>query len=433
MKAYSSSCSCTASKRRVVSSIRSLLLTAGVLGFISCPRLVFGLDEKCPCYNPVTLPNIESFESEEICQLNDSCADECPLQGSWSNMERPDDWIDWLIHAGPTMTTGTGPNRDATSGVGKFAYVESSCEAIGYADKPAALLSPCFNLSGIPAAEFEFAYHMFGADMGDLNIDVSTDGCNNWTTIDTISGQQQASASAPWRRKLVNLIPYAKKNHLRIRLQGVTGPSYLSDIAVDDLTMRAAKCCDLAVTAVEAPGSRCSMGSQEQVAVRIQNLGYEDKSNFGISYRIDDGPIVSEIFTDQILAGGSYLYTFSTPADLSDPGEHVLTVTVNLDGDLRFENDTLSHTFWHLPTITQYPYVQDFENGKAGWLSGGINNTWALGTPNKRVIKGAASGVNSWTTGGLEGVYRNNEQSSLTGPCFDFSNLSLPSISMQAW
>jgi gliding motility-associated-like protein len=79
--------------------------------------------------------------------------------------------------------------------------------------------------------------------------------------------------------------------------------------------------------------------------------------------------------------------------------------------------------------IAAFPYHEDFESGANGWFSGGTNNDWALGTPAKPVITGAAQGANCWITGGLTASFYNfSERSWVQSPCFDFSGLAHPYI-----
>lgn len=82
-------------------------------------------------------------------------------------------------------------------------------------------------------------------------------------------------------------------------------------------------------------------------------------------------------------------------------------------------------------TINSYPYSEDFEMGPGGWVSGGLNNDWARGKPTKPAINTAGSGVNCWITGGLStSFYNYGERSWVQSPCFDFTNLNHPEISM---
>lgn len=84
--------------------------------------------------------------------------------------------------------------------------------------------------------------------------------------------------------------------------------------------------------------------------------------------------------------------------------------------------------------IAIFPYHENFETGPGGWNAGGLSNDWALGTPNKPTINGAASGNNCWITGGLTTSFYNfGERSYVESPCFDFTNLAHPYIFFNIW
>jgi gliding motility-associated-like protein len=85
-------------------------------------------------------------------------------------------------------------------------------------------------------------------------------------------------------------------------------------------------------------------------------------------------------------------------------------------------------------TISSYPFTEDFESSNGGWTDGGTSSDWAWGTPAKTVISGAASGNKCWITGGLNNsAYNNGENSYLTSPCFDFSALVNPKLSVSVF
>lgn len=84
--------------------------------------------------------------------------------------------------------------------------------------------------------------------------------------------------------------------------------------------------------------------------------------------------------------------------------------------------------------ITTYPYTQGFETAAGNWTSGGTGNDWAWGSPSKAYITTAGGGTKCWVTGGLTGsFYNNGERSFVVSPCFDFSTLSNPVISMKVY
>jgi len=82
--------------------------------------------------------------------------------------------------------------------------------------------------------------------------------------------------------------------------------------------------------------------------------------------------------------------------------------------------------------ISTFPYSEDFESGPGGWFSGGQNDDWAIGTPQKPIINSAGSGTQAWITGGLIAPFYNyGERSWVQSPCFDFSSLNFPVVSFK--
>jgi hypothetical protein len=85
------------------------------------------------------------------------------------------------------------------------------------------------------------------------------------------------------------------------------------------------------------------------------------------------------------------------------------------------------------PAITvNNGYSQSFDSGADGWIAGGENSSWQLGTPNKSVIKGASSGPNAWVTN-LTSTNNQDESSWVLSRCFDFSQASKPVFSIDIW
>jgi len=90
-------------------------------------------------------------------------------------------------------------------------------------------------------------------------------------------------------------------------------------------------------------------------------------------------------------------------------------------------SDTSIQTVYLRPYVSNFPYLEDFETGKNGWvaLSSDSINSWEWGIPSK--IDSANIGSKAWWTS-LDDNYKNNEQSYVIGPCFDFSGLKKPMI-----
>jgi M6 family metalloprotease-like protein len=139
----------------------------------------------------------------------------------------------WWQIQGPTPTASTGPSVDHTIGtsLGTYMYTESSS---GVAGNAAYLLSPLIDLSTIASPTLRFYYHMYGATMGTLSVEVYNGGA--WTQIWTISGQQHISGATPWTEQILDLSGY-KNDYEQIRFKGVRGSGTTSDMAVDDISI----------------------------------------------------------------------------------------------------------------------------------------------------------------------------------------------------
>lgn len=188
--------------------------------------------EALPCC-PATVtsfPYFEDFEAEPSC--TSSCSTPCLLVGDWSN-DTAADVIDWTSDAGGTPSPSTGPSVDHTLGTssGMYLYTEASdvCN-----HRPASLLSPCFDLSSLIGPTLSFWYHMYGSAMGELRVEVSDDNCATWTIVWSRSGQDQLGQADPWKEVTVDLSTYVDEM-IRIRIVGVTGDGFQSDMAIDDI------------------------------------------------------------------------------------------------------------------------------------------------------------------------------------------------------
>lgn len=101
---------------------------------------------------------------------------------------------------------------------------------------------------------------------------------------------------------------------------------------------------DLGIQELITPENSCNLTSEETLSVYIHNFGFEDQSNYDVSFQIDDGEIETESFTENITAYLSDTITFSTPADFSGCGNHTVKIWTILEGDTIPQNDTLIYT-----------------------------------------------------------------------------------------
>jgi hypothetical protein len=99
--------------------------------------------------------------------------------------------------------------------------------------------------------------------------------------------------------------------------------------------------CDLGVASILSPDSSVFFSDQETVTVAVYNYGTQSQTNFPISYRIDQGSIVTENFNLVAFPSAYTQFTFATKADLSSLAPHyTITAFTGLGCDTIRLNDT---------------------------------------------------------------------------------------------
>jgi len=178
----------------------------------------------------VTLPYSENFETQTNCATANNCAATvCNLTNGWVNLTNGDgDDIDWRVNSGLTPSNNTGPDVDHNPGTsaGKYIYTEASA----CFSQEAVIISPCIDLNGSNNPVFEFWYHLYGANMGELHTDIYVNG--NWIldAYPVLSG----NLGNVWQLGSVNLSPYIGEI-INVRFRGTTGVDFASDMAIDDI------------------------------------------------------------------------------------------------------------------------------------------------------------------------------------------------------
>ena len=89
-----------------------------------------------------------------------------------------------------------------------------------------------------------------------------------------------------------------------------------------------------------------------------------------LTYQIDDNPIITETLklASPFKSHTAINYTFENKLDLSTPDLYTVRVKVNFDPDPRSDNNELDFTIIS-GSLSEFPYNQDFEEGKGGWVS----------------------------------------------------------------
>ena len=143
----------------------------------------------------------------------------------------------WVRHSGATASLGTGPNG-AQSG-SKYRYYETTIPG-DYHSVPyhGSMYSPAIDLTTSDSSELSFYFHAYGAKMGTLNVKVGSSSLG-YTTVYTLSGQQQTSSSAPWQNVTVDLSAFlGEVVQLEFEYTSQVGQDcFTGDIAIDDITV----------------------------------------------------------------------------------------------------------------------------------------------------------------------------------------------------
>lgn len=155
-----------------------------------------------------TFPYTESFESGK---------------GGWGDNLLDD--FDWTRRSGNTPTGVSGPNRASDGNF--YLYVEGD-NNFPYREGE---LSHTFDFSNLSGPSLTFDYHMYGANMGTLELYVN--GLVLWSR----SGQQHGGNGAAWSTATVDLSNYARSCKVVISFKGTTELDRRTDMAIDNITI----------------------------------------------------------------------------------------------------------------------------------------------------------------------------------------------------
>ena len=105
---------------------------------------------------------------------------------------------------------------------------------------------------------------------------------------------------------------------------------------------------DVGIVSVDAPVNG-TLTASEPVTVTIRNFGVQTQTTVPVEYRIDEGAVVSEVYSGSIPSNGVVQYTFNQTGDFSEPGEtYKISSSTALGNDENDENDTISVFVKHL-------------------------------------------------------------------------------------
>lgn len=270
-------------------------------------------------------------------------------------------------------TASTGPHYDntnfGTSG-GYYLYLETTSGAQGDADTLTTVLIDVRNLTN---PYLSFAYHMYGADIGSLSVEVFDNG--SWSNLTTISGQQQSAGNSLWkfyRDTISGLVD----DTIQLRFIGVRGAGDKGDISIDDLQLTEAPVC------IE---SRLLSVIKDSITGTSAMVTFVPGT--GTKYQLEYGPVGYSPGSTSALGTVTVTDTFHTITGLSASMEYDVYVRdscaggySNFTGPLTFKTDCAPTT----PIVL--PFTDGFETysgpiSSDGNFYCGTNYIWSVERP----------------------------------------------------
>ncbi len=182
----------------------------------------------------------------------------------------------WRSNAGPTASTSTGPSVDHTLGnaTGRYVYTEASSPASQ--GDTAYLELPEFDLTSLAVPELVYWYHMYGADITRLNLEIFNTTTSTWDSVFSIVGEQQTANSDPWLQQRYDLSAYTSATNLRMRFVTFRGASFNGDVSLDDIGVRETPACidPINLVATNATASSVSLSWQSDTNIVSSTIEY---------------------------------------------------------------------------------------------------------------------------------------------------------------
>uniref|UniRef100_H3CGE1 MAM domain containing glycosylphosphatidylinositol anchor 1 n=1 Tax=Tetraodon nigroviridis TaxID=99883 RepID=H3CGE1_TETNG len=183
-------------------------------------------------YSERVLDHVCGFEDERICGFS---------------QDRSDDF-DWTrqnhLTQNPKRSANTGPETDRSgTKEGYYMYIEASRPRV-QGDK-ARLLSPLFNVTSVRGPKgsgrvpycVSFYYHMKGKHIENVFEKHLT--VRSIASVDSVVWTKSGHQGPDWKRALFDVSP---SGPFQIVFEGIRGPSFEGDIAIDDVSITIGKC-----------------------------------------------------------------------------------------------------------------------------------------------------------------------------------------------
>ncbi|MEN7551109.1 choice-of-anchor L domain-containing protein [Rapidithrix thailandica] len=382
--------------------------------------------------------------------------------GNWTQGTNDD--INWTRNSGGTDSGSTGPSSAADGNY--YLYTEASYP--NNPNKSAYLISPCFDLNGTSSPTLYFSYHMQGADMGTLYLDVQEkEGV--WINLFSLGGHQGVF----WNEREIDLSAYEGKN-IKFRFRGMTGNSYRSDIAIDKIGIESQPDMIYQSSTLTQNGNQVVVGSTDQdiIGIKVTTLNpsnplsissfsFDTQGSTDAANDIANAKLYYTGTSNAFATGNQFGGTVTSPngaftingTQVLAEGDNYFWLVYDIDANATVDHlvDAVCNQFTiggvgEVPAITApagsrkitdldcstivsvFPYSESFESGIGDWIQDtGDNFNWT------RNSGGTSTGSTGPSEAG-QGTYymyteangNTNRTANLLSPCFDLSSMTNP-------
>lgn len=221
------------------------------------------------------------------------------------------------------------------------------------------LITPRLDLSGYTHVNLQF--DAFFEGFSDIaTIEVTTNGGTSWNTLLTLT------SNSAWQEDLsINLDAFIGHCDVQFAFKYNDGGEWGNGFAIDNVSIigTVQPQFDLAATAIIAPaGNSCTFTANESVTVSVSNLGTDLASGASLALEVNGQTLATEVLPN-INSGATLNYTFVTDFDFDAAGSYAITASIVWVNDLEAGNNTVNGSFVSYPTISSFPYMEDFNDG----------------------------------------------------------------------
>ncbi|MDR3219965.1 MAG: DUF2436 domain-containing protein [Dysgonamonadaceae bacterium] len=146
---------------------------------------------------------------------------------------------------------------------------------------------------------------------------------------------------------------------------------------------------DITIPNTIVPTSSCTLSSGNTLSATVKNQGSEPISEFKLTYKVNDNPVVSQTFNVLLDTNESKTVEFTQKADFSEIGNYTILLTAATPNEVNTSNNQTEAEVSHFAPVTNLPFESNFFNPAdiknwnstvyGGW---GMNNYYSCYYPN---------------------------------------------------